>query len=282
MEPIDPLQLLRERLARLRGQKVQPAKLPATSLPEPPAPVSGPAARQDGRGFHPGFEGGLNRMLAEAPGKARIGSGFRTYQEQSEFYRAHKEGRGNPANPPGTSEHEFGRAADLESDPETLRWMRENAEQYGLRFPYEKEPWHVEAIDQARTEARQDAVIDPQVAIRRRVFGVEPQDQLKQRLAAIRRKALAGGDGAPGAPGDTTGAMPAPAGPDQWDQAEAAGQYKPTVPVGGPMGGPLRALQAIAGQIGLDQERGVPVGARLQAFSSNIDKAFLSGLSSTV
>lgn len=45
---------------------------------------------------------------------------------------------------PGTSQHGWGRAIDLELDDEALAWMRENAGMYGFTETVPREPWHWE------------------------------------------------------------------------------------------------------------------------------------------
>ena len=45
---------------------------------------------------------------------------------------------------PGTSQHGWGRAIDLELDDEALAWMRENAGRYGFIEPVPRESWHWE------------------------------------------------------------------------------------------------------------------------------------------
>ncbi|MEM7285187.1 MAG: M15 family metallopeptidase [Actinomycetota bacterium] len=45
---------------------------------------------------------------------------------------------------PGTSQHGWGRAIDLELDDEALTWMRQNAGRYGFVENVPREPWHWE------------------------------------------------------------------------------------------------------------------------------------------
>jgi LysM repeat protein len=73
-------------------------------------------------------------------------SAYRTYAQQATLYRAFLEGRGAPANPPGTSSHEEGTAVDLEDRP-----MRRVIDQIGWKYGWSKvhapdEWWHVDYV----------------------------------------------------------------------------------------------------------------------------------------
>lgn len=69
-------------------------------------------------------------------------SGYRTYEQQAELYDLYLSGQGAPANPPGTSSHEFGKAVDL-ADPA----MRDVVDQIGYAYGWvgniPSEWWHV-------------------------------------------------------------------------------------------------------------------------------------------
>ncbi len=73
-------------------------------------------------------------------------SAYRTYEQQAALYDAFLAGTGAPANPPGTSTHEFGLAVDLET-PE----MRTVIDEIGWRYGWAKvhapsEWWHVDYV----------------------------------------------------------------------------------------------------------------------------------------
>lgn len=73
-------------------------------------------------------------------------SAYRTYEQQAELYRAFLAGYGAPANPPGSSSHEFGVAVDVQS-PE----MRSVIDQIGWKYGWGKahapgEWWHVDYL----------------------------------------------------------------------------------------------------------------------------------------
>lgn len=94
--------------------------------------------------------------LSEQLGKPLfINGGYRTYEEQRALYQSFLAGRGFPANPPGSSRHERGYAADVEigTRAQTVNAVRDlgrdprakrAAQRLGLRFPHAHEPWHVE------------------------------------------------------------------------------------------------------------------------------------------
>jgi LysM repeat protein len=94
-----------------------------------------------------------NAMRAEALGTFGIDiypggtlSAYRTYEQQAELYRAFLAGYGAPANPPGSSSHEFGVAVDVQS-PE----MRSVIDQIGWKYGWGKahapgEWWHVDYL----------------------------------------------------------------------------------------------------------------------------------------
>ena len=89
-----------------------------------------------------------------------IGSGYRSVAQQTGMYNAYIAGgkSGAPVAPPGRSKHNFGLAIDLNYNGTigprntaqcvaTLppcRWAHSNEAQFGLRWPMEYEPWHIE------------------------------------------------------------------------------------------------------------------------------------------
>ena len=70
-------------------------------------------------------------------------SAFRTYEQQAYLYDLYLSGQGNPANPPGTSSHEFGVAVDL-ATPEMRSVIDQIGPTYGWYAPHSTEWWHVE------------------------------------------------------------------------------------------------------------------------------------------
>ncbi len=88
-----------------------------------------------------------------------IGSGYRSIAHQTSLYNAYIAcGKcGAPVAPPGRSKHNFGLAIDLSFNgrplPRTLaicsgipecKWAHSNEAKFGLRYPMDYEPWHIE------------------------------------------------------------------------------------------------------------------------------------------
>lgn len=75
----------------------------------------------------------------------RIRSGFRSNAEQAELYRRYQNGTGNLAAPPGHSNHQNGRALDLNTeDSSVLNWLNRNGSRFGFARTVPSEPWHWE------------------------------------------------------------------------------------------------------------------------------------------
>jgi GH24 family phage-related lysozyme (muramidase) len=103
--------------------------------------------------LHPIFRARLEGLLAATGCVVR--SGWRSSEEQAELYRCYLTGlcnNGNPANPPGSSNHEaapFGEpagvAADLEGDLPAAHAL---APSFGIHFPIANvEPWHAQPVE---------------------------------------------------------------------------------------------------------------------------------------
>lgn len=88
----------------------------------------------------------LNRMVndAKAQGvKIGITDSYRSYSEQVDVAR--RKGlysQGGLAAKPGTSEHGWGMATDLDLNNKAQAWMRANGEKYGFVENTPREPWH--------------------------------------------------------------------------------------------------------------------------------------------
>lgn len=75
----------------------------------------------------------------------RIVSGFRTMKRQRELYAAYRAGRGNLAAPPGFSNHQSGKALDLNtSAPGVYRWLANHGGAHRFRRTVASEKWHWE------------------------------------------------------------------------------------------------------------------------------------------
>jgi LAS superfamily LD-carboxypeptidase LdcB len=88
----------------------------------------------------------LTRMIADAKRDGvtiGITDSYRPYAEQVDLVR--RKGlysQGGLAAKPGTSEHGWGMAADLDLNSKALTWMRANAEKYGFDENVPRESWH--------------------------------------------------------------------------------------------------------------------------------------------
>ena len=91
--------------------------------------------------------------LSKASGEPiQLNSGFRTLAEQKAAYADYQAG-GNLAATPGSSNHEFGLAADLQ----LTDTQRSLLPKFGLGLPVAGEDWHVEVVD-PNLKAQQTAV----------------------------------------------------------------------------------------------------------------------------
>ncbi|MFC6569586.1 M15 family metallopeptidase [Actinoplanes utahensis] len=88
----------------------------------------------------------LNRMIEDAKRdgvKIGITDSYRPYTEQVDLAR--RKGlysQGGLAAKPGTSEHGWGMATDLDLNGKALSWMRKNAGNYGFVESVPRESWH--------------------------------------------------------------------------------------------------------------------------------------------
>ena len=105
-------------------------------------------------GLNVDFRARLQQLVAASGGRIKIGSGFRTREEQARLYKA----KPNLAAKPGHSNHERGLAADLVyADKNAAAWAHANAARFGLKFPMlnpkgkKFEPWHVELAAAPKT-----------------------------------------------------------------------------------------------------------------------------------
>jgi murein DD-endopeptidase MepM/ murein hydrolase activator NlpD len=128
----------------------------ATDPAAPPAPAPGSTY---GLGHIPSYWGELHLQPAaaeswnamRAASLSQFGvdlapagplSAFRTYEQQAYLYNLFLGGQGTPANPPGTSTHELGIAADL-ADPAMRGVIDQIGAAYGWVGNIPAEWWHV-------------------------------------------------------------------------------------------------------------------------------------------
>jgi LysM repeat protein len=70
-------------------------------------------------------------------------SGYRTYEQQAYLYDLYLSGQGAPANPPGSSSHEYGGAVDL-ADPAMRDVVDQIGATYGWAGTIPSEWWHIQ------------------------------------------------------------------------------------------------------------------------------------------
>jgi LAS superfamily LD-carboxypeptidase LdcB len=96
----------------------------------------------------------MQRAAAASGIALRLVSGFRTFERQTELYRAWRLGYGNRAARPGYSNHQAGRALDIDLDHSVLAWLQANARRHGFHRTVRGEPWHWEFLGAPRRHAR--------------------------------------------------------------------------------------------------------------------------------
>ena len=89
---------------------------------------------------------------AQADGaEVGLNSGFRTYPEQALLYDRYRAGVGAKAAKPGTSNHQSGRAVDLNAwdfNGTVYTWLKGHAPRHGFIRTVSDEPWHWEYLPQ--------------------------------------------------------------------------------------------------------------------------------------
>ncbi|WP_332116078.1 M15 family metallopeptidase [Azorhizobium caulinodans] len=110
------------------------------------------------------YQAMLDAMPPELRDKVRVGSGYRSEEQQKRLWDEAVRKYGSEAEarkwvaPPGKSQHNRGEAFDLQFDtPEARAWVHQNAEKYGLTFPLPHEPWHMERTDGRQKRSSFDA-----------------------------------------------------------------------------------------------------------------------------
>lgn len=109
------------------------------------------------------------RTMAKAASKhgvdLRIRSGFRSYAKQARLYKQYRKGQGNLAAPPGYSNHESGRALDLNvSDHKAFDWLQSHGATYGFHRTVPGEAWHWEYLG----DEDKDAISRPDRKVKRK------------------------------------------------------------------------------------------------------------------
>jgi LAS superfamily LD-carboxypeptidase LdcB len=109
------------------------------------------------------------RLMAKAASKhgvdLKIRSGFRSYAKQAKLYKQYRKGQGNLAAPPGYSNHESGRALDLNvTNAKAFDWLQSHGATYGFHRTVPGEAWHWEYLG----DEDKDAISRPDRKVKRK------------------------------------------------------------------------------------------------------------------
>jgi LAS superfamily LD-carboxypeptidase LdcB len=109
------------------------------------------------------------RVMARAAAKhgvdLKIRSGFRSFAKQAKLYKQYRKGQGNLAAPPGYSNHESGRALDLNvTDHKAFDWLQSHGATYGFHRTVPGEAWHWEYLG----DEDKDAISRPDRKVKRK------------------------------------------------------------------------------------------------------------------
>lgn len=152
-------------------------------------------------GLNPIFAQQLMRLIAASGGRIRLESGYRSIETQTRLWNEALARYGSPeaarkwVAPPGKSNHNKGAAGDLAGDLELAHQL---APQFGLAFPMDWEPWHIEMAS-TRQHADEQAYTDPPlggVNPKQADFSTDPAQ-----IAATLGEALLGARNAVASPG---------------------------------------------------------------------------------
>jgi hypothetical protein len=91
------------------------------------------------------FGSSLDALIAESNGTVWVNDGFRDPETQRQLWEA-SDKSGTWVASPGGSKHEFGMAADLGFSGGGESFAHSNADRFGLWFPMDYEPWHIEPV----------------------------------------------------------------------------------------------------------------------------------------
>ncbi|MDX0888634.1 phage tail protein [Sinorhizobium medicae] len=137
--------------------------------------------------LEPEFQTRLAQFLAaaqEQAGRITITSGARTIERQAQLWQEALKKYGSPeaarkwVAPPGRSQHNVGRAADLSFESDAVKqWAHANAEAYGLVFRLENEAWHIELRREGQRERKKKSLQDVVLSERQ---SVEMQQQINR------------------------------------------------------------------------------------------------------
>lgn len=104
-------------------------------------------------GMNGDFAFRLQNMINASGGRVYITSGYRSPERQQQLWDQALRKYGDPeiadnwVARPGKSHHGMGIAADLGfANSAARQWVHDNAARFGLHFPMEWEPWHIEPV----------------------------------------------------------------------------------------------------------------------------------------
>ena len=161
--------------------------------------LTGGGTRPDAMtGLAGGFEQSLRQLFMDAPpeirDQLRVLSAYRSPEVQASLWENALEEYGSPeaarqwVAPPGNSRHNHGMAVDLRYlDPAAQEYVHANAERYGLHFPMEWEPWHIEPIGPDGQRAPIDGSWTPSARPGGPETSTGQADQRMNALAALQR-----------------------------------------------------------------------------------------------
>lgn len=154
-----------------------------------PYATGGAASRDDSfTGLEPEFAANVYRLLQDARAAGyplQVTSAYRSPELQAILYKNAIKKYGSPeaarkwVAPPGRSQHNFGRAVDLalnnallrDANSPAARWVKENAQAYGVAVPMSWEPWQLEPIG-ARSKPYTPSASQPRISTQ----GAAPMD----------------------------------------------------------------------------------------------------------
>lgn len=169
----------------------------------------------------------------QAGHKVSFGSGWRSNDDQKRLYAE----KPNLAAAPGRSNHEFGLAMDLTfSSSSARKWVHQNAHRYGMWFPMDYEPWHIQLVGVDRHNVSGGAQIgggrdgfaaapdmrfvNPYDRLAEAIEQEDPYDPLEQFGRLVQAFAAGGDDTAMMASPDSGGLLDAPQMPGPSSEAE--------------------------------------------------------------
>lgn len=170
------------------------------------------------------FASRLQAFADASGGRISITSGYRSPERQAQLWQAALAKYGDPeiadnwVARPGKSNHGRGIAADLGfADASARQWAHANAARFGLHFPMEWEPWHIEPLGVA-SGGDPGAYTTPPTGFEnpavRQVDLNDPMVQFTQLVGAMF------GEGPTGPEGPATDALGAPEGPSAPTEVE--------------------------------------------------------------